>query len=166
MNSKNQSNNKTRYIAQGAVIAALYVALTVIFAPISFREVQMRVAEALTILPVFTPAAIPGLFIGCIIGNIAGGAAVPDVIFGSLATLAGAFATYKIGKEKYYLAPIGPVAANTIVIPFVLKYAYGVPLPLWLSAIYILIGEVLSCGLLGILLYRAIRHIPALNREI
>ena len=166
MDNNDQKTSKTYYIAQGAVIAALYVALTVIFAPISFREVQMRIAEALTILPVFTPAAIPGLFIGCVVGNIAGGAAVPDVIFGSLATLAGAFVTYKIGKEKYYLAPVGPIAANTIVIPFVLKYAYGVPLPLWLSAIYIAIGEILSCGLLGILLFKAVKRIPAMNRGI
>ena len=83
-------------MAQAAMIAALYVVLTMVFAPFSFREIQVRVSEALTILPAFTPAAVPGLFIGCLLANLLGGAAVPDVIFGSLATLIGAFFTWKL----------------------------------------------------------------------
>ena len=86
-------DKKVLFMAQAAMIAALYVALTYVFAPISFSEVQVRIAEALTILPVFTPAAIPGLFIGCLLGNIMGGALVPDILLGSLATLIGAFFT-------------------------------------------------------------------------
>ena len=77
-------------ITQGAVIAALYVVLTMVFAPISFGPVQVRIAEALCILPMFTPAAIPGLFIGCLIANLIGGGIILDVIFGSIATLIGA----------------------------------------------------------------------------
>ena len=81
------------FLTQAAMIAAIYVVLTYVFAPFSFGEVQVRIAEALTILPAFTPAAIPGLFVGCLIGNTLGGAILPDIICGSLATLIGAFFT-------------------------------------------------------------------------
>ena len=127
-------NKSVLFLAQGAIIAALYVALTFVFAPISFREIQVRIAEALTILPVFTPAAIPGLFLGCLLGNIMGGAMLPDVIFGSLATLP-------------------PILSNTLIIPFVLRYAYMIELPIPLMMLTVCIGEILSCGVLGMLLY-------------
>ena len=149
-------NKSTLYLAQGAVIAAMYVALTYVFAPISFKEIQVRIAEALTILPVFTPAAIPGLFIGCVIGNIVGGAMIPDVIFGSLATLIGAFFTWKLRKASPWLAPVPPILANTIVVPFVLKYAYLIDLPIPLMMLTVCIGEILSCGVLGMILYKAL----------
>ena len=93
-------DKKVLFMAQAAMIAALYVALTYVFAPISFSEVQVRIAEALTILPVFTPAAIPGLFIGCLLGNIMGGALVPDILLGSLATLIGAFFYLEAAESK------------------------------------------------------------------
>ena len=83
-------------IARGGIIAALYVVLTYIFAPISFGPIQVRIAEMLTILPLFTPAAVPGLFIGCFLGNILGGAIVIDVVCGSIATLIGAVGLYFI----------------------------------------------------------------------
>ena len=150
-------DNKVRFLAQGAMIAAVYVALTVVFAPISFSEIQVRVAEALTILPVFTPAAIPGLFIGCLIGNIAGGAVVPDIIFGTLATLIGAFGTWKLRRAHPFLAPVPPILANTVIVPFVLKYAYEVPLPVPFMMLKVGAGEILSCGVLGMLLYYALR---------
>ena len=91
-------NKSVTFLTQAAMIAAIYVVLTMIFAPFSFGEVQVRVAEALTILPIFTPAAIPGLFVGCLIGNITGGAVLPDIIFGSIATLIGAVGTYQLRK--------------------------------------------------------------------
>ena len=150
-------DNKVRFMAQAAMIAAVYVALTVVFAPISFSEIQVRVAEALTILPVFTPAAIPGLFIGCLIGNIAGGALVPDIIFGSLATLIGAFGTWKLRRAHPFLAPVPSILANTVIVPFVLKYAYEVPLPVPFMMLTVGAGEILSCGVLGMLLYYALR---------
>lgn len=146
----------TLIITQGAVIAALYVALTYVFAPISFREVQVRIAEALTILPVFTPAAVPGLFIGCILGNIVGGALIPDVIFGSLATLIGAVFTRMLRKKSPFLAPIPPILSNTVIVPFVLKYAYLIDLPIPLMMLTVCLGEVISCGVLGLLLYFAL----------
>ena len=147
-----KGSNKVLFMAQAAMIAAIYVVLTVIFAPLSFGEVQVRFAEALTILPFFTPAAIPGLFIGCLIGNILGGAILPDVVLGSLATLAGAIVTYKLRSRSKFLAPVGPIVANTIVVPLVLRYAYGIALPIWMMALSVGIGEVLSCGVLGMVL--------------
>ena len=151
-------NQKVLFLAQGAIIAAIYVALTIVFAPFSFGEIQVRIAEALTILPVFTPAAIPGLFIGCLIGNVSGGALVPDIVFGSLATLVGAFFTWKLRGANPYLAPVPPIVANTLVVPFVLRFAYGVDLPIPLMMLTVGVGEVLSCGVLGMLLFFALRE--------
>ena len=102
---KNQ-NSKVLFLAQAAMIAAIYVVLTVLGASLAFGEVQIRFAEALTILPVFTPAAIPGLFIGCLLGNILGGAILPDIIFGSIATLIGAVFTRMLRNKSKYLAPL------------------------------------------------------------
>ena len=150
-------DKKVLFMAQAAMIAALYVALTYVFAPISFSEVQVRIAEALTILPVFTPTAIPGLFIGCLLGNIMGGALVPDILLGSLATLIGAFFTWKLRKANPFLAPVPPIVANTLIVPFVLKYAYGVDLPIPFMMLTVGAGEVLSCGVLGMLLYFALK---------
>lgn len=150
-------DKKVLFMAQAAMIAALYVALTYVFAPISFSEIQVRIAEALTILPVFTPAAIPGLFIGCLLGNIMGGALVPDIVLGSLATLIGAFFTWKLRKANPFLAPVPPIVANTLIVPFVLKYAYGVDLPIPFMMLTVGAGEVLSCGVLGMLLYFALK---------
>ena len=106
-------NKKALFITQAAVIAALYVVLVVVFNYISFGPIQFRVAEALTILPYFTPAAIPGLFIGCILANVIGGAVVWDIIFGSIATLIGAVFTYLLRNKSKFLAPLPPVLANS-----------------------------------------------------
>lgn len=139
-------------LVQAAMIAALYVALTFIANALGLasQAIQVRFSEALTILPYFTPAAIPGLFIGCLLSNLLTGCALPDIIFGSLATLAGAVFTYKLRRYKW-LAPLPPIIANALVVPFVLLYAYGIK-PLWLSFITVTIGEIISCGVLGMLL--------------
>ena len=150
-------NKKVLYLAYAGVIAAIYVALTFVFAPISFGEVQVRVAEALTILPVFTPAAVPGLFVGCLLGNTLAGAALPDIIFGSLATLIGAVGTRLLRDAHPFLAPLPPIWANTIVVPWVLKYAYGVDLPIPFMMLTVGVGEVVSCGVLGLVLYTALK---------
>ena len=150
-------NKNLLFMTQAAMIAAIYVALTYLFAPISFSEIQVRIAEALTILPVFTPAAVPGLFIGCLIGNTVSGALLPDIVCGSLATLIGAFFTRKLRNTHPFLAPIPPILANTLVVPFVLKYAYMVDLPIPLMMLTVCIGEILSCGVLGLILYYALR---------
>ncbi len=150
-------NKRTAFIAQSAMIAAIYVALVYVFAPISFGQIQFRIAEALTILPVFTPAAIPGLFIGCILGNILGGAVIFDTVFGSLATLIGAFFTWKLRNAHPFLAPVPPILSNTLIIPFVLRYAYAILLPIPYLMLTVGIGEVIACGVLGLLLYYALR---------
>ena len=113
---------KTLFIAYAAMIAAIYVILTSIFAPFGFGEIQVRVAEALTILPAFTSAAIPGLFIGCLIGNILGGAILPDIIFGSLATLIGAVFVFLLRRKNKYVLPLAPVLSNSLIIPFILRF--------------------------------------------
>lgn len=148
-------DKKVLFTVHAAAIAAIYVVLTVVFAPISFGEVQIRFAEALTVLPYFTPAAIPGLFIGCIIGNFMGGAIPVDIICGSLATLIGALVSYKLRKTKY-LVPIPPILANTIIVPFVLYYGYGINLPIPFMMLTVGAGEVLSCGVLGLIVLFAL----------
>ena len=149
-------NKNVAFMTQAAMIAAIYVVLTYVFAPFSFGEVQIRIAEALTILPVFTPAAIPGLFVGCIVGNILGGAILPDIIFGSIATLIGAVFTYKLRNSNRFLAPIPPIAANAIIVPFVLRFGYGVNLPIPLMMLTVGIGEVVSCAIVGLILQTAL----------
>ncbi|MCB6416327.1 QueT transporter family protein [Faecalimonas umbilicata] len=148
--------NKVTFLTQAAMIAAIYVVLTYVFAPFSFGEIQIRISEALTILPLFTPAAIPGLFIGCLIGNILGGAILPDIIFGSLATLLGAVFTWLLRGHSKFLGPVPPIAANTIIVPFVLRYGYGIVLPIPFMMLTVGIGEVLSCGVLGMIVYFAL----------
>lgn len=144
-------NAQVRRLTQGAAIAALYVVLTMVFAPISFGPMQVRIAEALTILPPFTPAAVPGLFIGCLLANILGGAIIWDVIFGSLATLIGAFLGYILRKNRW-LVPIPAVLSNTVIVPLVLRYGYGLEDPLAALMLYVAAGEILSCYVLGELL--------------
>lgn len=139
-------------MVQAAMIAALYVVLTFLANAFGLANyaIQVRFSEALTILPYFTPAAIPGLFIGCLISNTLTGCALPDIIFGSLATLIGAFFTYRLRRHKW-MAPIPPIVANMIIVPFVLLYAYGIR-PLWFSFVTVTAGEIISCGILGMLL--------------
>lgn len=147
----------TLWLAQAAAIAALYVVLTLIFAPISFGPLQIRIAEMLTILPLFTSAAIPGLAIGCVIANIIGGGIVLDVVFGSLATLIGAALGYALRKNRW-LVPIPAVISNAIIVPLVLKYGYGENLPLLLMALYIAAGEIVGCYVLGEILASALNR--------
>jgi uncharacterized membrane protein len=155
---KNQfTSSTTRRITEAAAIAAIYVVLTFVFAPISFGQIQVRIAEMLTILPVFTPAAIPGLFVGCILGNIFGGAILPDIIFGSLATLIGAIGTYLLRKKTPFLAPVPPILTNIIIVPLILAFAYGVPLAIPFLMLTVGGGEILSCGVLGLGLYAALK---------
>lgn len=136
-------------LTQAAMIAAIYVVLTVVFAPFGFGEVQIRVSEMLTVLPLFTPAAVPGLFIGCFIGNLLGGAVIADVLGGSIATLLGALLTRKLRKQARWIALLPPVAANICIVPLVLRYAYGVALPIPLMMATVGVGELVSCEVLG-----------------
>jgi uncharacterized membrane protein len=148
---------KVRWIAEGAVIAALYVVLTMVFAPISFGPVQIRIAEALCIMPLFTSAAIPGLFLGCIIGNLLGGGIMLDVIFGSIATLIGAWIGYLLRSNRW-LVPVPAIVSNTLIVPFVLRYGYGVvDVAIPVLMFQILLGEIAGCYVLGELLCTALQ---------
>ena len=133
------------------------VVLCVVFAPISYGEVQVRVAEALVILPYFTPAAIPGLFIGCLLSNLIGGSILMDVVFGSLATLLGAVGSYYLRKNKV-LVLLPPIIANTLIVPFVLYYGYGVPLPIPFMMLTVGIGEVIAVAVLGTILLNVLNR--------
>ena len=155
-------NKNISFMTQAAMIAAIYVVLTYVFAPFSFGEVQVRISEALTILPVFTPAAIPGLFIGCLIGNILGGAILPDIIFGSIATLIGAVGTYLLRKHKF-ACTLPPVIANMVIVPWVLRYGYGfktvyngVDWSIPFNVVTVGIGEIISVCILGSLLLKVL----------
>lgn len=145
--------NNVLFITQAAMVAALYVVLTFISNAFGLASgvIQIRISEALTILPYFTPVAIPGLFIGCLISNLLTGCAALDVIFGSLATLLGALGTHFLKRWKY-LSPIPPILANTVIIPFVLTYVYELPGGIPYFMLTVGIGEVISCGVFGLLL--------------
>lgn len=151
-------NIKTRRLTQGAIIAALYVALTILSNSVGLASgvVQVRLSEALTILPILTPAAVPGLFVGCFLANLITGCAPWDIVFGSLATLLGALGTWKLAKTKW-LAPLFPILANAIIVPLVLQHVYMIEGSYWYFFITVGIGEIISCGVLGILLYNALQ---------
>lgn len=151
--------NNTLYLTQASLIAALYVVLTIIsnFAGLASGVIQLRLSEMLTILPVFTPAAIPGLAVGCAVANLATGCALWDVAFGTLATTLGALGTYYIGRKYPYAGPAFPIAANALIVPKVLQVVYGAEGTYWYFMLTVGIGEILSCGVLGIILYRVLK---------
>lgn len=146
----------THFLTTAAIIAALYLALMVPFQPISFGPIQFRISEMLCVLPFFTLAGIPGVTIGCLLGNFILGAPLPDVIFGTLATLIGAFGTYYIGclplKFARFLSLLPPIVSNALIIPFVLKFAYGVPELVPFMMLTVGVGEILAVGVLGSIL--------------
>lgn len=152
------SQNKVIYVAYGAVIAALYVVLTLPFASIAFGPIQFRFAEALTILPYFTPAAIPGVTIGCLLANLLGSAHILDVIFGTLATLIGAILSYSLRHHKK-LVCIPPIVSNTIIIPWVLRIAYGMPEAIPYMMLTVGLSECIAIGILGNLLLFALQPV-------
>lgn len=138
-------------LARGAIIAAIYALLTIFLAPISSGLVQCRVSEALCILPYFTFSAVPGLFVGCLAANLITGAAIYDVVFGSLATLLAAYATYWMRKRApKFLAPMPPVIFNAAVVGALLVYVYGVPVTYPAAAAYVAAGELIACYALGL----------------
>ena len=149
---------KTIFLCQGAIIAAIYVVLTYITHMFGLDSgvIQIRVSEMLCVLPMFTTAAIPGLYIGCLLANLLTGAVWLDVIFGPIATLIGALGTYALRRWKW-VAPLPPIAANTLMIPFVLSYGYGMEQAIPFMMLTVGIGEILSIYLLGMIFYFSIR---------
>ena len=150
-------------MVQAALIAAVYAILTLIFAPISYGPVQFRISEALTILPYFTSAAIPGVTVGCLISNILIGSPLPDIVFGTLATLIGAVFSRMLKKYKY-LVCVPPVLSNSLIIPWVLKFAYGAEDMVPFMMLTVGAGEVLAVGVLGNILLLALERSRVLSR--
>ncbi len=148
-----------RFLAQSAAISAIYVVLTFLANTLGLSSgaIQVRFSEALCVLPMFTPAAIPGLFIGCILANALTGSIAIDIVFGSIATLLGAIFTRKYRNNRL-LAIFPPILSNMLIIPFVLRFAYGIPNSIFYFMITIGIGEVISCGILGWLLIEALKR--------
>lgn len=149
--------NRVLFITRAAIIAALYVVLTLFSNVLGLASglIQVRISEALAVICVFTPAGIYGVTIGCLISNILTGCLLPDIFLGTLATLFGAIGTRFLGRKYRYLAPLPTILSNTIIIPCLLYYLYGFR-PLWLCFITVFAGEVISCGVCGIPLYMLI----------
>ncbi len=157
-------NQTSKSLVLSAMIAALYVVLSLLSNAFGLASgaIQIRISEALTILPFFTPAAISGLAIGCLLFNLLSGAAILDVIFGTIATLLGAIISYILSKPtkkikwlRFFL-PIPPILSNAFIVPWVLKTAYGLSDTYWYLVFTVGIGEVISCGVLGMILFFAL----------
>ena len=148
---KAQTNRKhILYVCQAGIVAALYTVLTCVVGAFDLASgaIQFRVSEALCVMPVFFPAAIPGLTIGCVISNLITGGLWQDVVFGSLATLVGALGAYLLRKAPAWLTTVPTILANALVVPPILPF-----ITLTVTA-----GEVLSAGVLGTLLCILIRR--------
>ena len=156
---KTNTYRRARFLTHAAMIAAIYVALTWLSSLVGLSgmgAIQLRLSEALCVLPYFTAAAIPGVSIGCLLANLLTGAALPDVIFGTLATVIGAFGTYFLRRFRF-LAAVPPIVANTLIVPFVIRYAYlDVSESLPFLFLTVGLGEILSIGLFGTLLLLAL----------
>ena len=154
---KKTTRSNIRHLTYAAIIAALYTALTLIAAAMGLSSgvIQVRLSEALTVLPMLTPAAIPGLTIGCFISNLITGCIPVDVALGTIATLIGAMGTRLLRKYHPIFAPVPPILANTLIVPWVLKYGYGVNggIPYFMATVGA--GEIISCGVLGLILLYA-----------
>ena len=153
-------NEKTLNLTWAALIAALYVVLTFVAnaAGLASGAIQVRLSEMLTIMPLLTWAAVPGLAIGCVLANFLTGCALWEIVFGSIATLLGALGTYYIGRRKPALGPIFPIMSNALRVPLVLQYVYGLEGSYWYFMATVGAGEIISCGVLGWLLYKVLKR--------
>lgn len=159
---KRNTKKITLYTTRGALIAALYVVLTLVSSLVGLSSgvIQFRISEALCILPIFLPEAIPGLFIGCMISNLIAGGVVWDVVFGSIATLIGAIGARllrNLPKKLLWVATLPTILANMLIVPFVLIYAYGAAEAFPFLCLTVGIGEVACAGVLGYLLCLTIK---------
>lgn len=154
--NKLQKKRSALYVTRGALIAAIYATVAYFSAPLQFSFFQFRLSEALCILPIFMPEAIPALFIGCLLANYLSGCVIWDIIFGSLATLIGALGARllsKLPKKLMFLSTLPTILANTFIVPFVIIYAYGGEESYLFFAFTVLVGEIVTAGILGTLLY-------------
>jgi uncharacterized membrane protein len=153
-----QNHKKTLFIVQAGIIAALYIVLTMLAwgFDLASGAIQVRFSEMLCILPFFTPAAIPGVTIGCLLSNIIMGSAMPDVIFGTLATLIGALGTFALRRNRW-LCALPPILANAVIIPLVLIFAYHLTDAYWFLALTVGAGEVIAILIFGEILLSALK---------
>lgn len=151
-------NKKVLFLTQAAMIAALYVVLTFLANAFGLASgvIQVRLSEMLAILPYFTPAAIPGVYLGCVLANVLTGGCLLDILLGSLASLIGALGTYLL-RRNMWLVPLPTILANALIVPFVLIFGYGVPDVWWYLVLTVGAGEVVSCGILGMVLLFALK---------
>lgn len=153
-------NNNTRYVIRASIIAAIYTITTYIFAPISYGPLQFRISEALTVLPMLFPEAIPGLFVGTMLANLLGGLGLWDVIGGSIVTLFASTITY-IYRHSV-VAYLAPIFLNAFLISIYLAIIFQVPY--WLTVLYIGISEAIIVILLGYPLFKVLaRYIYGKN---
>lgn len=163
----------TKMLTRAALIAALYTALTLLLAPLSFGmggAVQLRVSEAFTLLPVLLPEAVPALFVGCLLANLLGGAALPDIVLGSLTTLLAAMLTYGLAHGRLLAArpktlrllaaATPPVLLNALVVGALVHVLYTPAIPLWLCMVYVGLGQAVACYGLGLLLISGLSRLP------
>lgn len=153
---------KVLFLTEAATIAALYVVLTYLVNAFGLASgvIQVRLSEALAILPFFTPAAIPGVYIGCLLANLLTGACLLDILVGSLASLIGALGAYALRKHKWFVS-VPTILANALIVPFVLIYGYGVPDAWWYLVLTVGAGEIISCGILGTMLLLSLQKYAA-----
>jgi uncharacterized membrane protein len=159
MKAKKNAKTITLYTTRGALIGALYVVLTMLATALglSSSAIQFRISEALCILPIFYPEAIPGLFVGCFLSNLLSGCNIWDIIFGTLATVIGAacaFLLRKLPKHLMWIATLPTILANALIVPPVLIFAYGAPDAFWFLFLTVGLGEAITAGCGGYLLYR------------
>lgn len=159
------SRNQIQNIALGAMIASMYVVLTVLTGAFGLASgvIQVRLSDALCIMPYFTPSAIPGLTIGCVLSNLLVGGNLVDTIFGSIATLLGALVAYLIRRFKYAV-PAPTILANAAIVPLVLIYGYKIDMNYWYLFATVGAGEAIACGLLGEVLLVALDKVPMFRK--
>lgn len=155
----NTRKTNARALARGALIAALYATLTLLLAPISYGEIQIRLSEALTLLPMLLPEAVPALCVGCLLANILGGCTIVDIVFGTLATLLSALCTRRL-RARFLPAAAMPVLLNGIIVGAVVHYAYAPAVALPLCMLFVAGGEAVSCLAVGPLVLRLMERIP------
>ena len=150
----------TKTLARGAIIAALYAVLTLLLQPLSYGEVQIRFSEALTLLPILMPEAVPALAVGCLLANVLGGCMIVDIVFGTLATLLAAICTRRL-RERFWLAALMPVLFNGVIVGEVVHYCYAPMIALPLCMLSVAAGEAVACLVVGPVLLRVLRRVPA-----
>ena len=150
----------TKTLARGAIIAALYAVLTLLLQPLSYGEVQIRFSEALTLLPILMPEAVPALAVGCLLANVLGGCMLVDIVFCTLATLLAAICTRRL-RERFWLAALMPVLFNGVIVGAVVHYCYAPMIALPLCMLSVAAGEAVACLVVGPVLLRVLRRVPA-----